>query len=145
MFLTNSVHHYQRLWHWTSLSPPVATPLVAHRSLLLISCDDQINRIKERGEEIEIMIDYCYSLLFARALSTCSISHRGQTGGHWRDINRVDNCGKKRYWNISVPIGIVYRDGLKGIHVLLSNSQAGPGRTVKQEQEGISHNHIQTF
>ena len=31
------------------------------------------------------------------------------------------------------------------MHILLSNSQAGLGRTVKQEQEEISHNHIQTF
>ena len=29
--------------------------------------------------------------------------------------------------------------------ILLSNSQAGPGRTVKQEQEEISRNHVQTF
>ena len=29
--------------------------------------------------------------------------------------------------------------------VLLSRTQAGPGRTVKQEQEEISRNHIQTF
>ena len=29
--------------------------------------------------------------------------------------------------------------------ILLSNSQAGPGRTVKQEKEEISHNHVQAF
>ena len=28
-----------------------------------------------------------------------------------------------------------YRGGNKGLHVLLSRTQAGPGRTVKQEQE----------
>ena len=27
----------------------------------------------------------------------------------------------------------------------LSRTQAGPGRTVKQEQEEISRNHVQTF
>ena len=31
------------------------------------------------------------------------------------------------------------------MQILLSNSQAGPGRTVKQEQEDISRNHVQTF
>ena len=31
------------------------------------------------------------------------------------------------------------------MHTLLSNSQAGSGRTVKQEQEEISRNHVQTF
>ena len=31
------------------------------------------------------------------------------------------------------------------MYVLLSRTQAGPGRTVKQEQEEISRNHVQTF
>ena len=31
------------------------------------------------------------------------------------------------------------------MQILLSNSQAGPGRTVKQEQEEMSRNHVQTF
>ena len=39
----------------------------------------------------------------------------------------------------------LYGDRLKEVHILLSNSQAGPGRTVKQEQEEISRNHIQAF
>ena len=39
----------------------------------------------------------------------------------------------------------MYRDRLKGVQILLSNSQAGPGRTVKQEQEEISRNHVQAF
>ena len=38
-----------------------------------------------------------------------------------------------------------YRARNKGMQILLSNSQAGPGRTVKQEQEEISRNHVQTF
>ena len=29
--------------------------------------------------------------------------------------------------------------------VLLNKTQEGPGRTVKQEQEEISRNHVQTF
>ena len=33
----------------------------------------------------------------------------------------------------------------KGMHILLSNSQAGPGTTVKQEQEDIYRNHVQAF
>ena len=41
--------------------------------------------------------------------------------------------------------GIIYRDRLKGMHILLCNSQAGPGRTVKQQQEEISRNHVQAF
>ena len=38
-----------------------------------------------------------------------------------------------------------YRDRLKGVQILLSNSQAGPGSKVKQEQEEISRNHVQAF
>ena len=38
-----------------------------------------------------------------------------------------------------------YRGVNKGLHVLLSRTQAGPGRTVEQEQEDISRNHVQTF
>ena len=38
-----------------------------------------------------------------------------------------------------------YRGANKGLHVLLSRTKAGPGRTVKQEQEEISRNHVQTF
>ena len=38
-----------------------------------------------------------------------------------------------------------YREENKGSFVLLSRTQAGPGRTVKQDQEEISRNHVQTF
>ena len=31
------------------------------------------------------------------------------------------------------------------MQILLSRTQAGPGKTVKQEQEHISRNHVQTF
>ena len=33
----------------------------------------------------------------------------------------------------------------KGLLILLSRTQAGPGRTGKQEQEQISRNHVQTI
>ena len=33
----------------------------------------------------------------------------------------------------------------KDVQILLSNSQAGSGRTVKQEQESLSRNHVQAF
>ena len=39
----------------------------------------------------------------------------------------------------------VYRAPGKSMYFLLSRTQAGPGRTVKQEQEEISRNHVQTF
>ena len=31
------------------------------------------------------------------------------------------------------------------MYFLLSRTQAGPGRTVKQEEEEINRNHVQTF
>ena len=40
---------------------------------------------------------------------------------------------------------LVYRGVNKGLYVLLSRNQAGLGRAVKQEQEEISHSHVQTF
>ena len=39
----------------------------------------------------------------------------------------------------------VYRDRLKSMQILLSRTQAGPGRTGKQEQEQTSRNHVQAF
>ena len=40
---------------------------------------------------------------------------------------------------------LMYRGVNKGLYVLLSKTQAGPGRTVKQEQEEISRNHVQNL
>ena len=37
------------------------------------------------------------------------------------------------------------REPGKGMQILLSRTLAGPGRTVKQEQEEISRNHVQNF
>ena len=37
----------------------------------------------------------------------------------------------------------IYRDEIYSLQILLSRTQAGPGRTVKQEQEEISPNHVQ--
>ena len=34
---------------------------------------------------------------------------------------------------------------VKSMYFWLSRTQAAPGRTVKQEQEDISRNHVQTF
>ena len=38
---------------------------------------------------------------------------------------------------------IAYREEKKGLQILLSYSQAGPGRKAKQGQEEISRNHVQ--
>ena len=48
--------------------------------------------------------------------------------------------GKK----IAVPFAYVmsYRAEKKSLQILLSSTQAGPGRKVKQEQEEISRNHV---
>ena len=42
-------------------------------------------------------------------------------------------------------LAIIYRAWNKGMQILVSNSQADPGRTAKQEQEEISRNHVQAF
>ena len=38
-----------------------------------------------------------------------------------------------------------YRAEKKSLQILLSSTQAGPGRKVKQEQEEISRNHVEAF
>ena len=38
-----------------------------------------------------------------------------------------------------------YRGEPKGLQILLSYSQAGPGRKAKQGQEEITRNHVQAF
>ena len=39
----------------------------------------------------------------------------------------------------------IYRARNKGMQILLSNSQAEPGRKVKQEQEEVSRNYVPNF
>ena len=39
----------------------------------------------------------------------------------------------------------VHSARIKDVQILLSDNRAGQGRTVKQEQEEIFHNHVQTF
>ena len=38
-----------------------------------------------------------------------------------------------------------YRGEKKGLQILLSYTQAGPGRKAKEGHEEISRNHVQTF
>ena len=54
-------------------------------------------------------------------------------------------CYKIFYYPSHILAGSTYREPGKGMQVVLSNSQAGPGRTVKQEQEEISCNHVRAF
>ena len=50
-----------------------------------------------------------------------------------------------RAWQAVKKFKYMYRGLNKSVNVLLSRTQAGPGRTVKKEQEEISRNHVQTF
>ena len=86
-------------------------------------------------------------------------THDGRSGTDQREIidktqvilSRVQLVIKNCKFNLTkmlclCAVGkLYYRDRLKGVQILLSNSQAGPGRKVKQEQEEISRNHVQTF
>ena len=49
------------------------------------------------------------------------------------------------YLRLGIVYKHTYRAPGKSMYFLLSRTQAGQGRTVKQEQEDISRNHIQTF
>ena len=44
---------------------------------------------------------------------------------------------------VNPEFGYIYRDEIYSLQILLSRTQAGPGRAVKQEQEEISPNHVQ--
>ena len=48
--------------------------------------------------------------------------------------------------NLKVPYPAEwYRDRLKGMQILLSTTQAEPGRAGKQQQEQTSPNHVRPF
>ena len=48
----------------------------------------------------------------------------------------------ERCHNVTTGMSLTYRGANKGLHVLLSRTQAGPGRIIKQQQEYISCNHV---
>ena len=48
--------------------------------------------------------------------------------------------GREREGGSDRPV--IYRAEKKSWQILLSSTQAGPGRKVKQEQEEISRNHV---
>ena len=56
---------------------------------------------------------------------------------------------RQRHEQVSFPFWCcqleLYRGELKGLYVLLSRTQAGPGRAVKHEQDENSRNHVQAF
>ena len=56
------------------------------------------------------------------------------------EIERIDRDGNRCSDTPSMFHWLFYRDANKGLHVLLSRTHAGPGRTVKQQQEEISRN-----
>ena len=64
----------------------------------------------------------------------CWTSTRGKSSQRCHDSSRY------RFFTLSHPL---YRDEIYSLQILLSRTQAGPSRTVKQEQEQISPNHVQ--
>ena len=73
---------------------------------------------------------------FSCAICNMQFVRKDSWGSHMRQHERAAD---------PVSSYSTYRDRLKGVQILLSNSQAGPGRKVKQEQEEISRNHVQAF
>ena len=75
------------------------------------------------------------------------LSRRSTTSSsspHWtkvRERTRLDNSVALAVRSIFFLAGS-FRGENKGLFVLLSRTQTGPGRTVKQEQEEISRNHV---
>ena len=58
---------------------------------------------------------------------------------------KTQGCMQREAQTCWLPRDGNYRDRLKSMQILLSRSQAGPGRTGKQEQGQTSHNHVQAF
>ena len=57
-------------------------------------------------------------------------------------VNKIQRGTQVR---IDSALSFLCRGELNGMHVLLSRSQEGPGRAVKQEQEENSRNHVKSF
>ena len=66
-------------------------------------------------------------------MSTCSVA----SSAWWR-------FRKISFWTNHFST-LVYRGEIYSLQILLSRTQAGPGRQIKQEQEDISRNHAQSF
>ena len=49
------------------------------------------------------------------------------------------------FMTIPMTLSKLYRNRLKAMQILLSRTQAGPGRADKQAQEQTSRNHVQAF
>ena len=65
---------------------------------------------------------------------------------HYRVTHHVDsNLPLTSKQKLHFSMKSMYRDRLKGMQILLSRTQAGAGRTGKQEQEQTSRNHVQAF
>ena len=61
----------------------------------------------------------------------------------WRGSEgRAISFRLRRRHPLSSLVLSVYRAEKKSLQILLSSTQAGPGRKVKQEQEEISRNHV---
>ena len=80
----------------------------------------------------------------------CHSVFEWRNGRQNRNLNHLSNvCGHCNHPSLAwVDGGLTlssYRGANKRLHILLSRTQAGPGRTVKQEQEEISRNHVQIF
>ena len=58
---------------------------------------------------------------------------------------KTQGCMQREAQTCWLPRDGNYRDRLKSMQILLSRSQAGPGRTGKQEQGQTSRNHVQAF
>ena len=65
---------------------------------------------------------------------------------HFRPLHPLSEIPVRRDSIAAAKIGIpeeIYRDEIYSLQILLSRTQAGPGSTVKQEQEELSPNYVQ--
>ena len=85
------------------------------------------------------------SVLLARFLPPLSLSLCLLNSPSTEWVGECDKASRRPAISPQSQSLTLYRGANKGLYVLLSRTQAGPGRTVKQEQEEISRNHAHTF
>ena len=71
-----------------------------------------------------------------------------------RGVNQSEQCNSapeefhskvKIGWNLEDKVYHTSREPGKGLYILLSRTQVGPGRAISQEQDEISPNHVQAI
>ena len=97
---------------------------------------------KKEGRKRGMIIEASTPMLTASlSLSTCKPSNHKRV--EWNGVSADLNSEDFVVFTSALSLSLTYRAPGKSMYFLLSRTQAGPCRTVKQEQEEMSPNHVQ--